>query len=161
MDDQLLSGKRVLVIEDEMLVLMAIEDMLTDLGCTSITVAGNVETALDIVAAEQFELAILDINLNGRRSYAIAEALSSGGVPFAFSTGYGEHGVGEGYGGRPVLNKPYDCGQLTKVLTDLLAQGKPRPWPPSAPRSGERRQEMGSYALSPMISPTPPSARRR
>lgn len=65
MDEQLLSGKRVLVVEDEMLVLMAIEDMLTDLGCTAISVAGDLDKALALIAAEKFDLATLDVNLNG------------------------------------------------------------------------------------------------
>ena len=125
MDDQLLSGKRVLIIEDEMLVLMAIEDMLGDLGCTSITVAGNIDTALDFIAANLFDLATLDVNLNGTRSRLVAEALSNRGIPFAFSTGYGEHGVDEGYGHCPVLNKPYGCVQFANVLTRLLAEGAP------------------------------------
>ena len=125
MDDQLLSGKRVLVIEDEMLVLMAIQDMLVDLGCTSVTVAGNVETALDCVAANRFDLATLDINLNGTRSYAIAEALKERHVPFAFSTGYGEHGIDEGYGDRPVLKKPFSSFQFKQVVSGLLADGVP------------------------------------
>ena len=108
-----------------MLVLMAMQDMLGDLGCTSITVAGNVGKAIELVAAERFDLATLDVNLNGQRSYPIAEALDEAGVPFAFSTGYGEHGVGEGYGHHLVLNKPYSCPQLIKVLTALLAKGDP------------------------------------
>ncbi len=123
MDDELLSGKRVLVIEDEMLVLMAIEDMLGDLGCASITVAGNVETALNLIAANMFDLATLDVNLNGTRSYAIAEALKDHHIPFAFATGYGEHGVKEGYGDRPVLDKPFSQFQFEKVVSGLLADG--------------------------------------
>ena len=108
-----------------MLVLMAIEDMLADLGCTSISVAGNIEKALDLIASKSFDLATLDVNLDGQRSYPVAQALSDLGVPFAFSTGYGEHGVGEGFGGRPVLDKPYNDSQLIKVLTALLAEGDP------------------------------------
>ncbi len=122
MDKKLLSGKRVLVVEDEMLVLMAIEDMLADLGCTSIAVAGNLEKALAMIAAERFDVATLDINLHGKKSYAAAKALSDAGVPFAFSTGYGEHGVGEGFGHHLVLSKPYSHHDLTEVLTALLAQ---------------------------------------
>ncbi|MEO7601807.1 MAG: response regulator [Sphingomicrobium sp.] len=125
MDDKLLSGQRVLVVEDEMLVLMAIEDMLTDLGCTAIKVAGNIESALALIAVEQFDLATLDVNLNGRRSYPVARALSERGVPFAFSTGYGSSDGAEGYGDRPVLNKPFDSLQLAKVLTALLAERDP------------------------------------
>ena len=125
MDNQLLCGQRVLVVEDEMLVLMAIEDMLTDLGCTSISVAGSVDSALGLIAKQDFDLATLDLNLNGERSYPIAQALSDRKVPFAFSTGYGEHGVGGGFGGRPVLNKPFNCPQLVAVMTALLDPAGP------------------------------------
>ncbi len=105
-----------------MLVLMAIEDMLSDLGCTSITVASNIDKALGLIAAYDFDLATLDLNLNGQLSYPIAKALEHAGVPFAFSTGYGAHGVAEGYAGHPVLNKPFDRSQFVSVLTTLLAQ---------------------------------------
>ncbi len=108
-----------------MLVLMALEDMLGDFGCTSVAVAGNVEKALGLIATRSFDLATLDVNLNGERSYRVAEALIEANVPFAFSTGYGEHGVDEGYGNRPVLNKPFSGPQLVKVLTALVAVGSP------------------------------------
>ncbi len=108
-----------------MLVLMAIEDMLADLGCTSISVAGNLDKALALIAGETFDLATLDVNLNGQRSYPAAKALSDAGVPFAFSTGYGEHGVGEGFGRHLVLNKPYSSHQMISVLTALLAETQP------------------------------------
>jgi len=121
MADQLLTNLKVLVVEDEMLVMMAIEDMLTDLGCTSIAVAGTIDQALDLIATHDFDLATIDLNLNGARSYPVARALEEGGVPFAFSTGYGEYGISEGFGGRPVLTKPYGNFQLVTVLTALLA----------------------------------------
>lgn len=123
MDNQVLAGKRVLVVEDEMLVLMAIEDMMCDLGCTSIMAAGNVESALECIAANEFDLATLDLNLNGSRSYPVADALNARRIPFAFSTGYGGHGVDEGYGDRPVLNKPYSCAQFDRTIGALLAEG--------------------------------------
>lgn len=107
-----------------MLVLMAIEDMLGDLGCTSISVAGNLDKALALIASEEFDLATLDVNLNGHRSYAVAKALSDAGVPFAFSTGYGEHGVDEGFGHHLVLNKPYSNRHLIDVLSALVAQSQ-------------------------------------
>ena len=122
MDDQPLAGKRVLVVEDEMLVMMAIEDMLADLGCTSVTVAANIEGALSTIAANMFDLATLDVNLNGTRSYPIADALDARHIPFVFSTGYGEHGIDQGYGGHLVLNKPYSCTQFNRVVMDLLAE---------------------------------------
>ena len=108
-----------------MLVLMAIEDILGEFGCTSITVAGNVKTALNFIVAEAFDLATLDLNLNGVRSYAIADALNNRNIPFAFSTGYNEHGVKQGYGDRPVLKKPFTRSQFIEVVSRLLADGAP------------------------------------
>jgi len=125
MEDKLLSGKRVLVVEDEMLVLMAIEDTLADLGCTSISVAGNLDEALALIAEEPFDLATLDVNLNGQISYPAAQALSDAGVPFTFATGYGEQAIGEEYGRHLVLNKPFSNSQLTKVLSALLDGSQP------------------------------------
>lgn len=110
-----------------MLVLMALEDMLADLGCTSVSVAGNIDRALHLIATNVFDLATLDVNLNGQRSYPVAKALRDHGIPFAFSTGYGGHGVGEGYGNCPVLDKPFNYRQLTKIMTALLTpSGNPQ-----------------------------------
>jgi CheY-like chemotaxis protein len=115
--------KRVLLIEDEMLLVMLIEDMLSDLGCTSITVAGSVETAMELIAENAFDLATLDVNLDGTRSNAVAEALSDRGIPFAFATGNDEHGFGKQFGDRPVLNKPFSSGRFKEVLGQLLGDG--------------------------------------
>ena len=122
MVDQLLTGKRVLVVEDEMLVVMALEDMLADLGCTALARAANVEQALGLIERQPFDLATLDLNLDGSNSYAVAEALTERGVPFAFSTGYGRHGVSDGHTGRPVLNKPFNRTQLVEILEGLLGE---------------------------------------
>ena len=120
MDDPILIGKRVLEVEDEMLVLMGLEDMLSDLGCTSITVAGNVTAGLRCVDLNEFDLATLDVNLAGTLSYPIARALEEHHVPFAFSTGYGEHGVSREYTDHPVLKKPFTRLQFEHVISELL-----------------------------------------
>ena len=108
-----------------MLVLMAIEDILGDLGCTSITVAGNFDKALNLVKTGSFDLATLDVNLNGQQSYPIATALSERGVPFAFTTGYGEQSVAESQHDCMVLNKPYTRAQFVAVITALVEDGQP------------------------------------
>jgi CheY-like chemotaxis protein len=119
--DKLLSGRRVLVVEDEMLVMMDLEDMLADLGCESVTVAGTVEQAVALVESQDFDAALLDMNLNGRKSDAVAEALAARGVPFAFSTGYNKSDPGVGAAaGRPVLKKPFQHEKLVEILTRLL-----------------------------------------
>jgi CheY-like chemotaxis protein len=95
--DKLLSGRRVLVVEDEMLVLIMIEDMLADLGCKSVTSAATVEKALALVDAQAFDFVMLDENLNGSDSRPVAEALFARGVPFVYSTGNTAHSSRDGY----------------------------------------------------------------
>ena len=82
MINKLLAGQRVLVVEDELLVLMMIEDILADLGCEAVVAAGTVEKALAAIDAQVIDLAMLDMNLNGDTNPAVAEALAARGIPF-------------------------------------------------------------------------------
>src|SRR5512132_3095809 len=119
--DKLLSGRRVLVVEDEMMVLMMIEDMLADLGCESVTAAATTDQAIDLINAQVFDAAMLDMNLNGTKNSSIADALAALGVPFIFSTGY-SHNIMEGYPDQPILKKPFQFEELAAMLTRLLTQ---------------------------------------
>lgn len=117
---ELLSGLRVLVVEDEMLVLMNIEDMLADLGCESVSGAATADKALAMIDLQSFDIAVVDVNLDGSTSYPVADALAARGVPFVFSTGYSGQSMKDGYRDRPVLGKPYRNADLVEVLTRLL-----------------------------------------
>jgi CheY-like chemotaxis protein len=122
MIDKLLSGQRVLVVEDEMLVLMNIEDMLTDLGCASVTAAATVDQAVALIEARIFDAAVLDMNLNGIKSFPVADKLDALGVPFIFATGYSAQDMREGYRDRPLLKKPIRYAELAGVFASLLAR---------------------------------------
>jgi CheY-like chemotaxis protein len=117
--DKLLSGRRVLVVEDEMLVLIMIEDMLADLGCKSVNSAATVDKALTLINAQAFDIALLDMNLNGSDSHPVAEALSARGVPFIYSTGNTGQSLRGGYSNRPVLKKPFKYEELAAILARL------------------------------------------
>ena len=119
--DKLLSGRRVLVVEDELLVLMMIEDMLADLGCESVTAAATVEKALALIDAQLFDAAMLDMNLNGNSSHSMAEALVARGVPFVYSTGNNGHEMRDGGHDQPVLKKPFKYEELVEIFTSLLS----------------------------------------
>jgi CheY-like chemotaxis protein len=119
---KLLSGRRVLVVEDEMMILMIIEDMLADLGCESVTAAATVDQALALIDTQVFDAAMLDVSLNGNKSHDVADALAARGVPFAFSTGYSGLDMRDGYRDRPVLKKPFPYEELVEVFTRLLAR---------------------------------------
>ena len=118
--NKLLSGRRVLVVEDEMMILMIIEDMLADLGCESVTAAATVDQALALIGTQVFDAAMLDMNLNGNKSHDVADALAARGVPFVFSTGYSALDVRSGYRDRPVLKKPFPYEELVEIFTRLL-----------------------------------------
>ena len=117
--DKLLSGRRILVVEDEMLVLIMIEDMLADLGCQSVTSAATVDKALTLIHAQAFDIALLDMNLNGNDSHPVAEALAARGVPFVYSTGNTGQSLRDGYSDRPVLKKPFKYEELAAILTRI------------------------------------------
>lgn len=108
-----------------MLVLMNMEFTLADLGCESVAAASTVDEALALMKNQIFDVAVLDVNLNGHESYPIADALAAGGVPFAFSTGYSDGGMRDDYRDRPVLRKPYRHERLVQILSGLLARSSP------------------------------------
>ena len=115
-----LGGRRILVIEDESMVTMFIQDTLEDIGCEVAGVASRVAEALDKARTLAFDVAILDVNLDGEQTFPIAEAIVARGLPFVFATGYGERGLPETYRGRPVLQKPYAKDDLERVLKGLF-----------------------------------------
>jgi CheY-like chemotaxis protein len=118
---ELLSGRRILVVEDEMVILLMIEDMLSDLGCRSVTSAATVEKAVSLVESEFFDAAMLDMNLGGEDSHAVANALSERGVPFMYSTGNSRGDIGEGFRDHVILYKPYLDADLSAAFARLLS----------------------------------------
>ena len=112
---------RMLVVEDEGLVAMLIEDMLDEFGCKLVGPATNVPRALELIAKESIDVAVLDLNLDGKDTYAIADALQRKNVPFIFATGYGSAGLRQEYGNRPVLQKPFPASDLETALTEALS----------------------------------------
>jgi CheY-like chemotaxis protein len=122
-DDNALSGKRVLLIEDEALVAMLVEDMLADEGCEVVATASRLTDA--VAAAKdptlQFDLAILDVNLAGEPVFPVAKALVERGVPFAFATGYGAGGLPDEWKGRHTLQKPFTATDVGTVLRKVLS----------------------------------------
>ncbi len=120
-DDQhhYLSGPpwRILVVEDETLVAMLVEDMVVELGHQ---VVGPVERLGQAVAiargGESVDCAILDINFNGATTYEVADALAARRIPFVFATGYNRGWLSERYRDAPMLQKPFQIGELRRTL---------------------------------------------
>ena len=117
-----LNGLRVLVVEDEMMVSMLIEDMLTDLGCIVVGPAARLDEAIALTESEQIDCAVLDVNLGGQPIFPLADILRAKGAPFAFATGYGDAGLREVDRGSPVLQKPFRESDLARILGELRAK---------------------------------------
>jgi CheY-like chemotaxis protein len=110
------SGKRILVVEDEMMIRMLLEGMLDDLGHTVAGEAGAIDEAIALAKKADFDVALLDVNLNGRSITPVVEILIARGLPFVFASGYGEHGVPEPYRGSPTLQKPFQAEALADAI---------------------------------------------
>jgi CheY-like chemotaxis protein len=109
---------RILIVEDEIIVAMFLEDLLGDFGYE---VAGVVSHLDDAMAhAPDYDLAVLDANINGRSVFDFADVLAARNTPFIFATGYGARGIPDRYAGRPVVQKPFQPEELKWMLSQAL-----------------------------------------
>lgn len=111
------AGKTVLIVEDEIMIRLLLEDMLSDLGYSIAAAVGRVDDAVELANTGVFDIAILDVNLNGQTVGPVAEILEARGVPFVFATGYGERGLPERFSKRPTLQKPFQQENLDRILS--------------------------------------------
>jgi len=116
-----IEGVRIFVGEDESVITMLLQDMFEELHCEVVSLASRFQDALDKANTLSFEVAILDVNLNGQRTFPIAEALRARGLPFIFATGYGAAAVPENYRAAPLLQKPFRIADLERAVRTALA----------------------------------------
>lgn len=115
-----LEGKRILLVEDEMIIGFALEDMLAGEGSEPrlTSCRSDAETAL---AEARFDMAIIDVNLNGEASYPLADALIAADLPFIFATGYGNVTHPDRFAEVPTVSKPYDLPGIVDALEKAVA----------------------------------------
>jgi CheY-like chemotaxis protein len=119
--DSELSGRRILIVEDEPMVAWVLDDMLSDFGCTVIGAANRIEEALAMIPAHNIEAAVLDVNLRSVMSYPVADMLVARSVPFLFTSGYARTRLLEAYRVFPYLLKPYHRTAMREALLELFA----------------------------------------
>lgn len=115
-----LEGRKVLVVEDEMLVSMLVEDMLGDLGCVVIGPAASLDEALALAREAEIDIGLLDVNLAGKAIYPVADVLKARGVPYVFASGYGDSNTEGPHQGAPALQKPFRMGDLEQALRAVV-----------------------------------------
>jgi DNA-binding response OmpR family regulator len=108
--------QRILIVEDEPFIALALEAMLLELGFDVAGSAAQVSAALELIGREQIDGAILDVNLGSQRIDPVADILAARACPFFFTTGYGISGLPARHAGRAVLHKPFGLEQLFTVL---------------------------------------------
>jgi DNA-binding response OmpR family regulator len=112
-------GLKVLVVEDEAIIAMLLEDMLSELGHQMVASVANIDDARAEAASRQIDLAILDVNLGQQSSYPLTADFTAKGIPFILSTGYGR--LGEEWGNGVVLQKPFEVKALSAAISKSLA----------------------------------------
>jgi CheY-like chemotaxis protein len=113
----------VLVVEDEVMIRMMVTDMLADLGHSIAGESGEIEEALRLAETAEFDLAILDVNVNGRTIEPVAKIVERRKRPLLFSTGYSVDALPENFRSRPALQKPFRIDTLQHAIDAALKAG--------------------------------------
>ena len=113
-----LAGLTVLVVEDEPIIALDLEDLLTDAGATPV-VAGSLAAAAEVMAKQSIDRAILDVNVSGRKSYDLARELTGRGIGFVFASGYGDAVHPPEFAGVPTITKPYGLTEIEEGFAAL------------------------------------------
>jgi CheY-like chemotaxis protein len=112
--------KSVFLVDDEPMIRLMVADMLEELGYSVVAEAGGIDEAIDLAKAADFDLAILDVNLNGKVIFPVAEIIEARNIPIIFATGYGADGLPAGYRARPTLQKPFQLEALGVSINSVL-----------------------------------------
>lgn len=122
MSGNLKAGSRtsILLVEDEVMIRMMVADMLEELGYTISAEAGDIDEGVRLVQTTDFDIAILDVNVNGKVITPVAEAVQLRGRPFVFATGYGAQGLPQKFRDRPTLQKPFQIETLARTIESVL-----------------------------------------
>ena len=113
-------ARRILLVEDEPLVGLLTQNMLTEMGFVVTNACHTLQEAMTAAKTDRFDGAVLDMNLSGTPVYPLADLLTAKGIPFIFVTGYSSEVVEKRFGGVPLVQKPIDENALVEALTGLF-----------------------------------------
>ncbi len=118
--DDVLAGRRILIVEDDAFIAMALEDTLLDFGMSVAGIARNLREAERLARECEFDVALLDVNIGHDTIDPIAEAIAARGLPFVFTTGHGRAGLPEAYRDRAIVEKPFYVDEILRALREQL-----------------------------------------
>ena len=126
MSENQIADRRILVVEDEMLIVLMIEDVIKENGGEVVGPAATLEKALKLTKEEEFDAAILDVTIRGGKVFPVAEQLAERGIPFAFASGYGDWALPGEMQNMPRLLKPFTATVLKDQIGALCEEAKSR-----------------------------------
>ena len=115
-----LSERRILILDDDILVALDLEWTVRQAGYGNVVTVATVADAVQHVEAWQPDIAIIDLNVSGEKSFPVADVLDDAGVPFAIVSGHSRDIVPARHAERPFLGKPYDPGMLVRTLRQMV-----------------------------------------
>ena len=116
-----LAGRRILIVEDEAMISALIEMIVGEAGCSIVGPVATLERALQVIKDGEIEVALLDVRVNGRDVYAVADALSARGIPMIFISGYARPQLPPRYSHRPYIAKPFTPDTILMRLDEIIA----------------------------------------
>lgn len=117
-----MTGRSILLVEDEPLIAMMLEDFIRSLGYQVSGSCDSVASALRKIENSEFDLAILDVNLKGESVWPVASALREKGTPFVLATGGHVDPPPTEFAGAPMIEKPYTIDRVTPIIEAVLAR---------------------------------------
>jgi PAS domain S-box-containing protein len=115
-----LTGRRILIIEDEPLVALDLSACIEDADGIVIGPSGSAKDALRLIEAETIDAALLDANLHGKPVDTIATALTTHNIPYVFVSGHSRAGLPVAFAKAPLVSKPFSHAQIVDALGKLL-----------------------------------------
>lgn len=120
MGDHEVAARRIFIAEDNALVMMSLEGLVEDMGWELVGPAETLEQANKFADECEADVALLDVNLNGERSFPAAERLAERGVPVVFATGYDrELDLPAALADAKIVQKPFRLESLEETLKEL------------------------------------------
>jgi DNA-binding NtrC family response regulator len=125
----LLKDRRILLVEDDMILAMELEDLLLDMGCEVVGPYADLARVMPVVETEHLDGAIMDLNLRGTLSYPAVDRLRARHIPVVVASGYADlPAVRKRLEGVPLLGKPYDLERIRDTIeTEFSGRGDTTP----------------------------------
>jgi light-regulated signal transduction histidine kinase (bacteriophytochrome) len=119
--DRPLEGVTVLLVEDNLLIALEAEEMLTDLGARLVVSASTLRAAEEAISAHEFGFAMLDVSVGRGTSFDLARQLRSAGTPYIFASGYGDHAtLDSDHSASIIVQKPYERDHLRRAIHQAM-----------------------------------------